>query len=57
MEAPDSVKVVVWDRNPYITPKNFYADVAQVVEQWIENPCVTGSTPVFGTKYTQLAQW
>ena len=27
-----------------------YADVAQLVEQRIENPCVTGSNPVFGTK-------
>ena len=26
------------------------ADVAQLVEQRIENPCVTGSNPVFGTK-------
>ena len=29
-----------------------YADVAQLVEQRIENPCVTGSTPVFGTNNT-----
>jgi hypothetical protein len=29
----------------------YIADVAQVVEQRIENPCVTGSTPVFGTKF------
>jgi hypothetical protein len=27
-----------------------HADVAQLVEQRIENPCVTGSNPVFGTK-------
>jgi hypothetical protein len=26
-----------------------YANVAQMVEQRIENPCVTGSIPVFGT--------
>ena len=25
------------------------ADIAQLVEQRIENPCVTGSTPVIGT--------
>ena len=30
-------------------PKH-HADVAQLVEQRIENPCVTGSNPVFGTK-------
>lgn len=34
-----------------------YANVAQMVEQRIENPCVTSSTLVIGTKYTQLAQW
>ena len=28
------------------------ANVAQMVEQRIENPCVTGSIPVFGTKLT-----
>ena len=27
-----------------------YADVAQLVEQRIENPCVSGSIPLFGTK-------
>ena len=28
-----------------------------MVEQWIENPCVTGSIPVFGTKvYVQVAE-
>ena len=33
------------------------ADVAQLVEQRIENPCVTGSNPVFGTKQMeQLAE-
>lgn len=26
-----------------------HADVAQLVEQRIENPCVTGSIPVIGT--------
>lgn len=31
----------------------YNADVAQMVEQWIENPCVTGSNPVFGTKNAQ----
>jgi hypothetical protein len=33
-----------------------YADVAQLVEQRIENPCVTGSNPVFGTKLA-VVQW
>lgn len=28
-----------------------FANVAQMVEQRIENPCVTGSIPVFGTKF------
>ena len=33
------------------------ADVAQLVEQRIENPCVTGSNPVFGTKvYAPVAK-
>ena len=27
-----------------------YAGVAQVVEQWTENPCVGGSTPLGSTK-------
>jgi hypothetical protein len=55
--APDSVKVVVWDRNPLFTPKNFLADVAQLVEQRIENPCVSGSNPLFGTKYPLVVKW
>ena len=28
----------------------YYGTVAQLVEQWTENPCVTGSTPVGTTK-------
>ena len=32
------------------------ADVAQLVEQRIENPCVTGSNPVFGTKQLGIRQ-
>ncbi len=32
------------------TPQ-FIAAVAPMVEQRIENPCVTGSSPVCGTKY------
>ena len=36
----------------------FNADVAQLVEQRIENPCVTGSIPVIGTKvFPLVAQW
>lgn len=31
--------------------KQHNANVAQMVEQRIENPCVTGSIPVFGTMY------
>ena len=27
------------------------AEVAQVVEQWTENPRVSGSTPLLGTGY------
>ena len=27
-----------------------YGLIAQLVEQWIENPCVTGSNPVRATK-------
>ena len=29
----------------------FYAFIAQLVEQRIENPCVTGSNPVRGTSF------
>ena len=28
---------------------NLYAQIAQLVEQWTENPRVTGSIPVLGT--------
>ena len=35
-----------WGSTPPLSAK---ANVAQMVEQWIENPCVTGSIPVFGT--------
>jgi hypothetical protein len=28
----------------------YYGTVAQLVEQWTENPCVTGSIPVGTTK-------
>ena len=28
------------------------AEVAQLVEQWIENPCVGGSSPPLGTTFT-----
>ena len=28
---------------------HFYAQIAQLVEQWTENPRVTGSIPVLGT--------
>lgn len=31
-----------------------YAEVAQVVEQWTENPCVRGSIPRLPTKLTVL---
>ncbi len=34
-----------------------YANVAQMVEQRIENPCVTGSIPVFGTRYIAFDFW
>jgi hypothetical protein len=30
------------------------AEVAQLVEQWTENPCVGGSSPPLGTIYTNL---
>ena len=29
--------------------KLYYAQIAQLVEQWTENPRVTGSIPVLGT--------
>ena len=31
-----------------------YAIVAQLVEQWTENPCVAGSIPAYCTKYGTL---
>jgi hypothetical protein len=30
------------------------AEVAQLVEQWIENPCVGGSSPPLGTTFANL---
>jgi hypothetical protein len=37
----------VGTRHPgYLSSK--YAALAQLVEQWTENPCVTGSNPVGG---------
>ena len=35
----------------------FYAQIAQLVEQWTENPRVTGSIPVLGTINARVAQW
>ena len=32
-----------------------YASVAQLVEQWTENPRVAGSIPAGGTKYADVA--
>ena len=34
---------------------HFYASVAQLVEQWTENPRVVGSIPTGGTKYADVA--
>ena len=34
-----------------------YAQIAQLVEQWTENPRVTGSIPVLGTINARVAQW
>ena len=39
--------------NPFRVAK--YAFVAQLVEQWTENPRVVGSIPTEGTKYAGLA--
>ena len=36
---------------------HFYAQIAQLVEQWTENPRVTGSIPVLGTINARVAQW
>ena len=38
------------DGSSILSRGTIFADVAQLVEQRIENPCVTGSNPVFGTK-------
>ena len=35
---------------------HFYAQIAQLVEQWTENPRVTGSIPVLGTINARVAQ-
>ena len=45
---------LIWVRFPYISPNNFAA-VAPMVEQRIENSCVTGSSPVCGTKF--ISHW
>lgn len=29
----------------------YYAGIAPMVEQWIENPCVVGSSPTSSTKF------
>ena len=34
-----------------------FAQIAQLVEQWTENPRVTGSIPVLGTINARVAQW
>lgn len=38
------------------TTRYQYANVAQMVEQRIENPCVTGSIPVFGTNFLHICK-
>ncbi len=48
---PRVVIPLSWVRFPPVTPNTFIAAVAPMVEQRIENPCVTGSSPVCGTKY------
>jgi len=50
MVAQGLCKSLAGVRFSYGPPIQF-ADVAQLVEQRIENPCVTGSNPVFGTKF------
>ncbi len=38
-----------------IQKSSLYASVAQLVEQWTENPRVVGSIPTGGTKYADVA--
>ena len=40
----------------YICPRNKHGTLAQMVEQWTENPCVPGSIPG-GTTKTQTAMF
>ena len=40
----------VLKRITYICPHNLDGDIAQLVEQWTENPCVPGSIPGITTK-------
>ena len=42
------------NRNSYFCCPNREGVIAQLVEQWTENPCVAGSTPARTTKKTQL---
>ena len=44
----------MWPVNYKFTGSNF-ASVAQLVEQWTENPRVAGSIPAGGTKYADVA--
>jgi hypothetical protein len=41
------------NRNSYFCCPNREGVIAQLVEQWTENPCVAGSTPARTTKKTQ----
>ena len=47
---PRIVILIVWVQLPLVTPKNFYAKIAQLVERQTENLCVGGSIPSLGTK-------
>ncbi len=37
-----------------VKTNKYYAQIAQSVEQWTENPRVTGSIPVLGTTKTRI---
>ena len=40
----------IWIETPIFTAPKGNGVIAQLVEQWTENPCVAGSTPARTTK-------
>ena len=47
---------MVSSRAALLAPLKAFGQVAQLVEQWTENPCVGGSIPSLSTKVTSLME-